>query len=67
MSIIRIAVTAATIARTVVLHPAFQAGLALAPVLLTPEVKTKARDAVLAGAHGAGVVARRIVDSAQRR
>ena len=49
------------------LHPAFQAGLALAPVLLTPEVKAKARDAVLAGAHGAGVVARRIVDSTQRR
>ena len=36
MSIIRVAVTAASIARTVVLHPAVQAGLALAPVLLTP-------------------------------
>ena len=67
MLIVRTVVAAATMARTVVLHPAFQAGIALAPILLTPEVRARAAQAVLSGAHGAGIVARKIVDGALRR
>ncbi len=67
MSILRTAVTAAAIARTVARHPAVQAGIALAPVLLTPAVKAKARDAALTTAYGAGVLARKLVNGTRRR
>jgi hypothetical protein len=66
MSIIRSAMTAAALARTVIAHPAVKAGLAAAPLLLTPQVKAAAREATLSGAYKAGVLARRLVDSAKR-
>lgn len=67
MSILRTAVAAATLARTLAMHPAVQAGIALAPVLLTPAVKAKAREATLSTAYGAGQLARKIVDGTRRR
>ena len=66
MSIIRTAVTAATLARTLVRHPLVQAGIAMAPLLLTPEVKAKARDVTLSTAYKAGVVARKLIDGVRR-
>lgn len=66
MSIIRGALAAATLARTVIAHPAVKAGIAAAPLLLTPQVKAAAREATLSGAYKAGVLARRIVDSAKK-
>ena len=67
MSILRTAAVAATLAHRVARHPAVQAGIMLAPVLLTPEVKAKARDAALSTAYGAGVLARKLVDGTRRR
>lgn len=64
MSILARAAAAAVLARTVLGHPLVQAGIAAAPLLLTPKVKAAARDATLAGAYRAGVMARKIVDSA---
>lgn len=66
MSIIRTAMTAAALARTVVAHPMVRAGIAAAPLLLTPQVKAAARDATLTGAYKAGQLARKIVDSTKR-
>jgi hypothetical protein len=66
MSIIRSALAAATLARTVIASPAVRAGLAAAPLLLTPKVKAAAREATLSGAYKAGVLARKIVDSTRR-
>jgi hypothetical protein len=66
MSIIRTAMTAAALARTMIAHPVVKAGIAAAPLLLTPKVKAAARDATLNGAYKAGVLARKIVDSTRR-
>ena len=66
MSLIRTALTAATLARTVVAHPVVKAGIAAAPLLLSPQVKAAARDATLSGAYKAGQLARKIVDSTRR-
>lgn len=66
MSIIRSAMTAAALARTVIAHPAVRAGIAAAPLLLTPQVKAAARKVTLSGAYQAGVLARKIVDSTRR-
>lgn len=66
MSIIRTAITAAALARTVVAHPMVRAGIAAAPLLLTPQVKAAARDATLNGAYKAGQLARKIVDSTKK-
>lgn len=66
MSIIRTAITAAALARTVVAHPVVRAGIAAAPLLLSPQVKAAAKDATLNGAYKAGQLARRIVDSTRR-
>jgi hypothetical protein len=66
MSIIRSAVTAAALARTVIAHPVVRAGIAAAPLLLTPKVKAAAKDATLNTAYKAGQLARKIVDSAKR-
>lgn len=66
MSIIRTAMTAAALARSMVAHPMVRAGIAAAPRLLTPEVKAVARDATLNGAYKAGQLARRIVDSTRK-
>ena len=66
MSLIRPALTAATLARTVVAHPVVKAGIAAAPLLLSPQVKAAARDATLSGAYKAGQLARKIVDSTRR-
>lgn len=66
MSIIRTAVTAAALARTVIAHPMVRAGIAAAPLLLTPKVKAAAQDAALSTAYKAGVMARKIIDSTRR-
>lgn len=66
MSIIRTAMTAAALARTMVAHPMVKAGIAAAPLLLTPKVKEAAREATLNGAYRAGVLARKIIDSTKR-
>ncbi len=67
MSILTRVVATAVLARTIVGHPAIQAGLAVAPLLLTPEVRARARDVVLSTAYGAGTVARKVVDNVKRR
>lgn len=66
MSIIRSAVTAAALARTVISHPMVRAGIAAAPLLLTPKVKAAAKDATLNTAYKAGQLARKIVDATKR-
>lgn len=66
MSIIRSAVTAAALARTMIAHPMVRASIAAAPLLLTPKVKAVAKDAALSTAYRAGVVARKIMDSVKR-
>jgi hypothetical protein len=66
MSIIRTALTAAALAKTVVRHPMVKAGIAAVPLLLTPQVKAAARDATLTGAYKAGQLARKIVNSTKR-
>ncbi|OEO28340.1 hypothetical protein VW23_005105 [Devosia insulae DS-56] len=66
MSIIRGAITAAALARTVIAHPMVRAGIAAAPLLLTPKVKAAAKDATLNTAYKAGQLARKIVDSTKR-
>ena len=66
MSIIRTAITAATLARTMIAHPMVRAGIAAAPLLLTPKVKAAAKDATLNTAYKAGQLARKIIDSAKR-
>ncbi|MBK8086167.1 MAG: hypothetical protein IPK28_21375 [Devosia sp.] len=65
MSILRTAVAAANIAKAMARSPAVRAGVALAPVLLSPAVRAKARDAALSTAYDAGRVARTIVDKAR--
>lgn len=66
MSIIRSAATAAALARTVIAHPMVRAGIAAAPLLLTPKVKAAAKDVTLSTAYRAGQLARKIVDSTRR-
>jgi hypothetical protein len=67
MSILTRAITVATLARTVIGHPAVQAGIAMAPLLLTPQVKAAARDATLSGAYKAGTLARKVVEATRKR
>jgi hypothetical protein len=62
MSLIGRAIAAAALARTVVGHPLVQAGIAVAPLLLSPRVRAVARDAALEGAWRAGAAARQVVD-----
>lgn len=66
MSIIRSAATAAALARIVIAHPMVRAGIAAAPLLLTPKVKAAAKDVTLSTAYKAGQLARKIVDSTRR-
>lgn len=66
MSIFRSAATAAILARSLIGHPMVRAGIAAAPLLLNPRVKSAAREAALSGAYRAGVVARKIMDSTRR-
>ncbi|RYH11915.1 MAG: hypothetical protein EON57_03995 [Alphaproteobacteria bacterium] len=63
MSILRTAITAATLARRVATHPAV---LAVAPMILNPKVQAAARDATLTGAFKAGQLARKILNSTRR-
>ena len=67
MSILGRAVGAAFAARTVLGHPVVQVGLAVAPLLLSPQVRAAARDLALSGAYQAGQAARRVVDAGRRR
>ena len=61
MSVLRVALTAATVAATVVRHPMVRAGLKAAPLLITPKLREMAKDAALDAAYGAGTLARKIV------
>ena len=67
MSILTRALTAATLARTVIGHPVVQAGIAMAPLLLTPQVKAAAREATLSGAYKAGTLARKVLEATRKR
>lgn len=49
------------VARRVIAHPAVQVAIAVAPLLVTPQVRSAARDVALESAYRAGVLARRIV------
>jgi hypothetical protein len=61
MSVLRLAITAASIAVTVARHPVVRAGVRAAPLLITPAMREKAAETALATAYQAGVLARRIV------
>lgn len=61
MSVIRIAITAAGVAATLVRHPVVRAGIKAAPLLITPKMRADAAEAVLSTAYRAGVAARRLV------
>jgi len=63
MSLLRTAMTAATLARRLATHPVV---LAAAPMILNPKVQAAARDATLTGAYKAGQLARRIMNSTKR-
>jgi len=67
MSILTRAMSAAVLARTVIGHPVVQAGLAVAPLLLTPQVRAAAAEATLNTAYKAGVVARKMVEASRKR
>lgn len=61
MSVVRAAITVATVAITVARHPAVRAAVRAAPLLVTPAMREKATDTALTAAYRAGAVARRIV------
>jgi hypothetical protein len=61
MSLIRQAIIVAGVASTIARHPVVRAGVALAPRLITPQVKARARDTALDAAYQAGVVARKLL------
>lgn len=61
MSVFRVAVSAISVAAAVARHPAVQAGLRAAPLLITPRMKQLAADAALNAAYSAGVVARKVI------
>jgi hypothetical protein len=61
MSVLRVALTAATVAVSIARHPAVRAGLRAAPLLITPVMREKAADAALSTAYQAGALVRRIV------
>lgn len=61
MSVLRLALTAASVAVTVARHPMVRAGLRAAPLLVTPAMREKASEAALSTAYRAGVLVRRIV------
>ena len=61
MSVLRVAVTAATVAVTIARHPVVRAGLRAMPLLITPQMKARAQEAALDAAYRAGSVARKLV------
>lgn len=61
MSVIRLAVTAVTVAVTVARHPMVRAGMKAAPHLMTPAARQVAADTTRSAAYGAGVLARRLL------
>lgn len=63
MSLLRTAITAATLAKRVATHPVV---LAAAPVIFNPKVQAAARDATLTGAYKAGQLARKLLDSTKK-
>lgn len=63
MSLLRTAITAATLAKRVAAHPVV---LAAAPVIFNPKVQAAARDATLTGAYKAGQLARKLLDSTKK-
>ncbi|HEY9011085.1 MAG TPA: hypothetical protein VIN06_08700 [Devosia sp.] len=61
MSVLRVAVSAITVAAAVARHPVVRAGLRAAPRLITPQMKQKAADATLDAAYNAGVAVRKLI------
>jgi hypothetical protein len=61
MSVVRAAITAATVAIAVARHPAVRAAVRAAPLLVTPAMREKATGTALNAAYRAGALARRIV------
>ena len=61
MSVVRFAITAASVAAAIVRHPAVRAGLRAALLLITPAMRQAAADATLNAAYNAGVVARKLI------
>lgn len=61
MSVLRVAVTAVTVAVTVARHPVVRAGIKAAPHIVTPALRQAAAEKTLTAAYGAGVLARRLL------
>jgi len=61
MSVLRLAITAASIAVTVARHPVVRAGVRAATLLITPAMREKAAETALSSAYQAGVFVRRIM------
>lgn len=66
MSLLTRTVATIAAARMLAGHPVVQAGLLIAPALLTPQVRSKAKDLALDAAYGAGQVARTVVERTQK-
>jgi hypothetical protein len=64
---IKTALTALRLGRTILAHPLTQVGLAAAPLLFTEPVKQRAREATLKAAFHAGQMSRSVVDRVTRR
>jgi hypothetical protein len=61
MSVLRVAITAVSVAAAVARHPMVRAGLRAAPLLITPAMKQKAADATLSAAYTAGATVRKLI------
>lgn len=61
MSVIRLAITAATVAVSVARNPVVRAGLRAALQVITPQMRAAAREKTLDAAYTAGTLVRRIV------
>lgn len=61
MSVLRIAVTAVGVAKTLARHPMVRAGIRAAPHLITPKMRSDAAEAALSTAYKVGVAARRLI------
>lgn len=67
MSVIKSAVIVIRVTRRILSHPVTQAGLAVAPLLLSEPVKARARAATLRAARKAGEWSREAVDRIRER
>lgn len=60
MSVLRVAVAAASVAIAASRHPMVRAGIRAAPLLVTPAMRQQASEAALNAAYRAGALARRL-------